>query len=219
MGFRENGGRPGDERGFIHKKFLRVAAKFGGAIPLVGGIVKTVATALTGDQQKDRGRNIKLGNGTALVPTILGTAGGCPDGMEWSVLHGQCIVSGAKGKRERFFPGGATGFGNAVIGQYGAALEPGSMMIDRAVCPRGTQLANDGLCYNKGQITNKQRMWPAGRKPLLTGGDMRAISIASRAGRRMELTTKRLQKMGMMRKPARRAVPAGHRAKLVHNEH
>lgn len=102
------------------------------------------------------------------------------------------------------------------MGQYGAALIPGSHIIDRAVCPRGTQLGNDGLCYNKSQITNKQRMWPAGRKPLLTGGDMRAISTAARAGRRMELATKRLQKMGMMRKPARRTAPRGHVARLEH---
>ena len=106
--------------------------------------------------------------------------------------------------------------GEATMGQYGAALIPGSQIVDRATCLRGMQLGNDGLCYNKGQITNKQRMWPAGRKPLLSGGDMRAISTAARAGRRMELATKQLQKMGMMKKPARRGTPWGHRAKLVH---
>ena len=111
--------------------------------------------------------------------------------------------------------------GEATMGQYGAALIPGSQIVDRATCLRGMQLGNDGLCYNKGNITNKQRMWPAGRKPLLTGGDMRAISTAARAGRRMELATKRLQRMGMMKKPAaRRALPRGHVARLEHaSEH
>ena len=90
------------------------------------------------------------------------------------------------------------------MGQYGAGLMPGNMVIDRAVCLRGMQLGNDGLCYNKGQITNRQRMWPAGRRPLLTGGDMRAISTAARAGKRLEGATKRLQKLGLMRKPAPR---------------
>ncbi len=79
------------------------------------------------------------------------------------------------------------------------------MVIDRAVCLKGMQLGNDGLCYNKSQISNKQRMWPAGRRPLLTGGEMRAVSIANRAARRLELTTKRLQRMGMMKKPVRHA--------------
>jgi len=102
------------------------------------------------------------------------------------------------------------------MGRYGAALEPGSKIIDRAICLRGMQLGDDGLCYNKSQITNKQRMWPAGRKPLLTGGDMRAISIAARSAKRLEGATKRLQRMGMMKKPAsRRALPAHRHAKAA----
>jgi len=113
------------------------------------------------------------------------------------------------------FGGEQFGVGEAVMGRYGAALEPGSMIVDRAVCLKGMQLGNDGLCYNKGAITNKQRQWPAGRKPLLTGGDMRAISTAARAGRRLDLASKRLQKMGMMKKATtRRALPAP-RAKHV----
>jgi len=113
--------------------------------------------------------------------------------------------------------GASTLVGEAVMGQYGAALVPGSQIVDRAVCLPGMQLGNDGLCYNKANITNKQRMWPAGRKPLLTGGDMRAISTAARAGRRLELATKRLQKMGMMKKPAGRGrAPRGHVARLEH---
>jgi hypothetical protein len=92
--------------------------------------------------------------------------------------------------------------GEAINGRYGLAMVPGNMVIDRALCRRGQTLGNDGLCYEKSTLNNKQRMWPAGRKPLLTGGDMRAISIANRAGTRMDAATKRLQKMGMMKKPA-----------------
>ena len=113
-------------------------------------------------------------------------------------------------------PNGGAPVGEAVMGQYGAALQPGVMTINRAVCLPGMQLGDDGLCYNKAQISNKQRMWPAGRKPLLTGGDMRAISIAARAGRRLEGATKRLQRMGMMKKPARgRLAPGRSRALVV----
>ena len=97
------------------------------------------------------------------------------------------------------------------MGQYGAALVPGSQIVDRATCPRGTHLGNDGLCYNKSQISNKQRMWPAGRKPLLTGGDMNAIRIAARAGKKLAGATTRLQGLGMMPKasPRRRRAPTG----------
>jgi hypothetical protein len=101
--------------------------------------------------------------------------------------------------------GAAAPVGDAVMGRYGAALVPGSRIVDRAMCLRGMQLADDGLCYNKSQITNKQRMWPAGRKPLLTGGEMRAITVAATAGRRLERASKRLQKIGLMKKPAPRS--------------
>jgi len=90
------------------------------------------------------------------------------------------------------------------MGRYGAGLVPGTHVINRAVCLRGMVLGNDGLCYNKSQISNKEREWPRGRRPLLTGGDMRAISTAARAGRRLEGATKRLQKIGLMKKPAPR---------------
>jgi len=94
--------------------------------------------------------------------------------------------------------------GEAVMGRFGAGLVPGNRVINRAVCLSGMQLGRDGVCYNKSQITNKERMWPAGRKPLLTGGDMRCISTAARAAGRLERTTKRLQKIGLMKKPAPR---------------
>jgi len=89
------------------------------------------------------------------------------------------------------------------MGRYGAGLVPGSIIIDRAVCLKGMVLGDDGLCYNRAQISNKQREWPRGRRPLLTGGDMRAISIAAAAGARLERTAKRLQKIGLMKKPNR----------------
>jgi len=92
--------------------------------------------------------------------------------------------------------------GQAVMGRYGAAYFPGSKIVDRAVCLRGDIVANDGLCYPRGSITNRERAWPKGRRPLLTGGEMRAISIAARAGKRVEQASKRLQSIGLMKKPA-----------------
>lgn len=114
----------------------------------------------------------------------------------------------------------AAEFGEAVMGQFGAGLEPAVM--DRMVrqCPRGSVLGADGLCYNKGAITNRQRFWPRGARPLLTGGEMRAIGVASRAAGKVERKTKQLQKLGMLRRPTRRGapklLPAGHRATLEH---
>lgn len=142
-------------------------------------------------QEKERGRSIKF-------PQLAfgGGTGDCPSGTVPDP-RGFCVSP--------ISPfGAATLGGEAIMGQHGAAMVPGSMIIDRAVCQRGMHLGDDGLCYNKSQISNKERMWPAGRKPLLSGGDMRAISIAARAGRRLEGATKRLQRLGMMKKPASR---------------
>jgi len=113
----------------------------------------------------------------------------------------------------RIFLGDQTGpddqpVGEAVMGQFGAALVPGRMAVSRAVCIRGMVVGSDGLCYNKSAISNKDRMWPRGRQPLLTGGEMRAISIAARAAGKFERTQKRLQKIGMIKKPSRGRRPA-----------
>ena len=104
--------------------------------------------------------------------------------------------------------------GEAVMGQFGAGLVPNSETVQRTNCNfpgvRGMVLGADGYCYNKSQISNKERMWPKGRRPLLTGGDMGAISKAARAAKRLQATQGRLQKMGMLKKPARpRARAAG----------
>ena len=94
----------------------------------------------------------------------------------------------------------------AVMGRYGPAYQGNSRMVQRTTCLPGDIVGNDGLCYPRKSLTNKERMWPRGRAPLLTGGEMRAISIASRAAGKFERTQKRLQKIGMLKKPAPRRV-------------
>ena len=82
-----------------------------------------------------------------------------------------------------------------------AGLVTGIGRIEGTLC---MVVANDGLCYNRSQISNKERMWPRGRRPLLTGGEMRAISIASRAAGRLTRTAVRLQDIGLIKKPVAR---------------
>jgi len=254
--FREDGSRPSDQRGFLHKKLLGFGLSVAKRIPGIGTAVqigedvvrtlrpparRTIPRPLTarpsigGEQEKALGRDIKFGNGDAAFlpftePSLAlttrqpsrrpppgfggggrnGTADDCPSGtVPDPEGRGFCVSPRSrfgKGSGARFAP-----VGDAVMGRYGAALEPGIMVIDRSVCLRGMQLGDDGLCYNKGQITNKQRMWPRGRKPLLTGGEMRAIGIASRAGKRVDATAKRLRELGMMKKlPSPKAKPHAH---------
>jgi len=219
--FRLNGGRPGDERGFVHKKLLGAIGGLG--IPVVSGVASTVRGFLGGSRTLPRSLTARptafseaekqFGRQSKFPLGVTSGGGPCPTflpGVSRDPVSGKCIFGTREG---RDLPSDRP-IGEAVMGQYGAALVPGSMPVDRAVCLRGMQLGNDGLCYNKSQISNKQRMWPAGRKPLLTGGDMAAISKAARAGKRMDLATKRLQKMGMMKKPVRRAGPTRHAALL-----
>ena len=93
-----------------------------------------------------------------------------------------------------------TGAGAAVMGRYGAGMEPVQLQRMHADCTaggtiRGMVLGNDGICYNKRDLRNAERMWPRGRRPLLTGGEQRAISIASAAAGKLMRSRKRLKKV------------------------
>jgi len=253
--FSEDGGRPNDQRHFVHKKLLGVAKTASGFIPGISTAVGIGSTALgvakrarsffrgtarptvprtqtarvtaTSTAQKQLGADLKFGFDAQ--PQLFTTDvvrrgpggrrfGGGGNGGNGDLQSGPCDFPKVRDRQGRCrtptsgeFGGEQFGVGEAVMGRYGAALEPGSMIVDRAVCLRGMQLGDDGLCYNKSQISNKQRMWPAGRKPLLSGGDMRAINIAAKAGRRLDSTTKRLRRLGMMKAlPAPRKKPAAH---------
>ena len=190
----------------------------------------TARPTFAGQQGKEIGRELKFGGD---APGFRGSfappEGPCVSPAVRDPRTGLCRTPkpGFRAAFERIAPGGATGFfpaeesraralarapvGEAVMGRYGAALEPGVMMIERSVCLPGMNLGDDGLCYNKGAITNKPRQWPRGRRPLLTGGDMRAIGVAARAGAKLDRTTKRLRTLGMMKAlPKGRGPTRGH---------
>ena len=176
-----------------------------------------------GMQNNGRGQCVPLGT--------VDSAGGCPPGFTPTV-SGHCQPKGALVTRVTSVfptvfpdqvlqpsgvPGGREGqllpVGDAVMGRFGAGLKPAVFSQQVRRCPRGAILGApeaDGtsLCYNRGQITNRQRAWPRGRRPLLTGGEMRAISIASSAANKLQRKQKQLQKLGMIKLPtARRAAP------------
>lgn len=82
-------------------------------------------------------------------------------------------------------------------------VPPQAVSTQRLRCPRGMVLGFDELCYDSRSLPKRDRKWVPGRKPLLTGGDLNAISRAARAAKRVETQTKRLQKLGMLKKPKR----------------
>ena len=226
---------PGEIRGFLHKRLLRGALGLvtGGPTAALAGFVapttRPAGPVLTDAQRfalkspaqqeaANRARFLARGGGGGQAAQDMGAQIKFADAALPTSIFGidvPCIFPFRKDPRSgecRLFAGTQTGVddtpvGDAVMGRFGAALAPGSRVVDRAVCLRGMVLGVDGLCYNRSSIRNSDRMWPRGRAPLLTGGQMRAISIAATAGRKLERTTKRLQKIGLMKKPARRAAP------------
>lgn len=134
----------------------------------------------------------------------------CPPLMKPNPVTGNCelFLGDRPGPDTRELPTGpGVAIGEAIMGRYGAAYMPGSKIVDRAVCLPGDVVGDDGLCYPRSSLRNSQRAWPKGRRPLLTGGDMRAISTASRAATRMTRTAVRLQEMGLIKKPIARKPP------------
>jgi len=101
-------------------------------------------------------------------------------------------------------------------------MVPDVEMIKRASCLRGMVLGSDGYCYNTSQIRNRERMWPKGRRPLLTGGDMAAISKAARAAGRLNKAKSRLETIGLLKKPTssrkRNGPPAAPRVTAVSDD-
>jgi len=221
-------GRPNDERGFIHKTILGGISRFASVLPIPGaGFV----SAVTGKLSRG-GRPTPPRTATARVTSFSTAQRQLGQSLKFPGFgggDGACVLPARRDPRTgecRVFLGEQSGrddvlVGEAVMGRYGAALEPGSMVIDRAVCLRGMQLGDDGLCYNKSQISNKQRKWPRGRRPLLSGGDMRAIGIAARAGARLDKTSTRLRGLGMMKAlpkaRGRKKLPVGHHAHTAHD--
>jgi len=221
---------PNDSRGFVHKRIGSAFKGFvsSGFNPLaaVGGFIAPTAPARRTLPRvatarpttfsavgQEVGRQAKFGPSSTAVALTGSTAGPCPGIFSVRGPGGTCIdisalppggrpaVTPRAGVVETGFTPGSMEVGGAVMGRFGAALTPGSRIIDRAICLRGMVLGNDGLCYNSKGFRNSDRMWPRGRKPLLTGGEMRAISVASRAATRLTNAAVRLQDIGLIKKP------------------
>ncbi|HIA04392.1 MAG TPA: hypothetical protein EYN66_21285 [Myxococcales bacterium] len=144
---------------------------------IIGG-VQTVAGWITG----------ATGGG----PVATMPPPGCPPG--YKLENGVCKKLGVIGAIQQIIPGGQTGtvapgaqIGQAVMGQYGPALVPTELASTISKCITGMVLGKDGLCYNKRDITNKERLWPRGTRPLLSGGDRKTLrkarSIENQLGR------------------------------------
>ena len=227
---------PGEQRRFVHKRiFGGIKGAIGGLLGGPGGILGGAVGGFL------RGGQTAVPQATRCPPGFVLTAAGCaptqplvrapllPGGGRFDLdprafqdRGGQFPqpTPAQRSIREREGLAIDPAAGVAVMGQFGAGFEPEvfDTMVRR--CPRGAVLGMDGICYNRRDLRNSERFWPRGRRPLLTGGEMRAISTASAAAKKLQRKEKQLQQLGLLKKPAsrsRRALPAGHRAELVHS--
>jgi len=229
--------RPGDVRNFVHKSFIGkfvggIVSKTIGSVPIVGGIASSVFDRIRGAGAST------VPQATACPPGFINVGGQCtprlalPGGTTVSPVIGQFRGPPAA-QNGQFVPPtrpqveirqsmgleADPAAGVAVMGRFGAGFEPAVFMSDTRRCGRGAVLGVDGICYNKRDLRNSERFWPRGRRPLLTGGEMRAISTASSAAKKLQRKQKQLEGLGLLKKSAsrtRRALPAGHRAQLTH---
>ena len=211
----------------------------------VGGFVAGGAPAMSKFQKRiARQQAERVARGQPAL-----TGGPCPPGFNrgpgGGCIASVTAVPGLRGFVQRVIPGGETGFqvgslpvngggvregfppfldgaeapGQATLGRFGAAMEPTVRTSQIRECERGMVLAVDGLCYNRRDVRNSERFWPRGRRPLLTGGEMRAISTAASAARKLQRKQKDLMELGLLPKPTarrRKGAVIGHKATLSH---
>lgn len=143
--------------------------------------------------------------GTAVVPFAGPSATqlrSCPPGSFPGPL-GSCVdlMPGGAGSGSGVLvsPGESRTIRGAMVGASGIVPERRNTTVRS--CGRGMVLGADGLCYDKRTLRKDQRMWVPPRKPLLTGGELNAISKAARAANRVKATQKKLERLGLLKRP------------------
>lgn len=228
---------PNERRGFVHRRLAGAARNFvtSGFNPTAaaGGFFNPVGGGGGGvDAQSPQGINRRVGGSPNQFTGPAGVqrfgnlaAGGCPPGTR-RFPDGHChsravAIIRHPGDSQGAAPGGAPfsdavpmgATGQAVMGRYGAGMVPHPEQRVTRTCLPGMVLGNDGICYNKRDIRNADRAHPKGTRPLGTPGEMAALRKAASFGRRMETTVKRMQKVGVLKKPA----PRRHTHKTTHS--
>jgi len=186
---------PNEQRNFFHR---RIAAAVGGF--LTGGPVGAAAGLVTGGGRPSSRSGGSPGGGRR---ANLVAPGRCPPGRRRIGRRCVRIRAALPGGVPFTTPLQATGGGEATMGQFGAGLTPLTDTRTIRNCLPGMVLGSDGLCYNRHDIRNSDREWPRGTRPLGTPGEMAALRKAAAFGRRMEGAVKRMQKIGVLKKPRR----------------
>jgi len=197
----------GTECHFIHKRLIGAAVGLvtGGPGGAIGGFLQGGGSAGAAGGGCGGGLVSDGRGGCVQVSRQIGLSGR-GGGLGASITRGR-DRPGAIAAVQQFLPGGATGTfaaGAAVMGQWGAALEPAVVgEVQRADgstgpllrCLRGMVLGTDDLCYNK-PLANGKRKWPRPTPPFLSGGDVKCIRRSIRL-RKSKSSKKLLRELGM----------------------
>ena len=171
----------------------------GGPAGALGGAALG-AISSGGSRRPTVGSQVMAGAGTGAMQLVSSGSSQCPQGSRG--IPPFCID---------LYPGGS-GSGSGVLVSQGESRRTSTMIGQSAVtpfiknvtvhrCSKGSVLGVDGLCYDKRTLRKDQRMWVPARKPLLTGGDLNAIAKAARAARRVKVQQKRLESLGLLKRP------------------
>lgn len=118
------------------------------------------------------------------------SGGGCP-GLTSVRVGDRCVELTALPPGGR--PAMTAAQGTPTLGFYGVGIVPVPTQQTKLRCPEGYVLGKDNVCYDS--LPKTKRKWNPGSRPLLTGGEMNAISKAARAAARLNSTQKRLKKV------------------------
>ena len=217
----------GDSRGFVHRRIIGGISGF-----LGGGPIGAISGFLSGGRpqvQPTIAPTLAPVTRVACPPGFFETPGG---GCQQIAPTGRVEVLAAAQDRERrvtetlpTIPMEQRGGNGGPPSRFGPMRAGGYAPDVREQfyrdCGPGAVLAKDGLCYNRRDLRNNERKWPRGRRPLLTGGEVRAISTAASAAKKLQRVQKRLMSLGLLPKPTRRAAPKqlapGHHAHVAHD--
>ena len=226
----------GDSRNFVHRRIIGAVGGFisGGPLGAVSGFVRGGAPSPAPGAPGITAVPMRA----ACPPGFFETpAGGCqavapPAASTLGALRQEigARAFGGDGRPfrtadEGFLPTGTAVMNGAAAPRFGPTRAGGYAPDVREQfyrdCGPGAVLAKDGLCYNRRDLRNNERKWPRGRRPLLTGGEMRAISTAASAAKRLQRKQKQLMSLGLLPKPTRKAAPKqlapGHHAHVAHD--
>lgn len=175
---------------FVHSRLARAAAGFltGGPAGAVGGFVGGGGRARKAEIAQSRYTPARRDIAQPFSVGIPTPGGFCVPPARIDPRTGKCKLFVGQYEGPDVIPA-PTGtemvvFQDAVTGAFGMpAIRPVNELRNHLTCPKAMVLGEDNLCYPRAVLRRDSRFrkWKPGTRPVLTGGEVKAISTARRA--------------------------------------